>query len=176
MTLLLSACRMPNKPGYHSRGSYWFLVILTSYRKISQSLESVRLGVTTLISLWQAVQKPCCRDVCESSGILEKLNHSNRPRIFETSQNLTLNDTSCDIEMIPLAVVVPWWRNQMETFSALLVLCVGNSPVTGEFPRKGQWRKALMFSLICALTKRLSKQYLMRLVIWDAIALIMTSL
>ena len=28
----------------------------------------------------------------------------------------------------------PWWRHQMETFSALLALCVGNSPITGEFP------------------------------------------
>ena len=28
-----------------------------------------------------------------------------------------------------------WWRHQMmETFSALLALCGGNSPVTGEFP------------------------------------------
>ena len=27
-----------------------------------------------------------------------------------------------------------WWRHQMETFSVLLVLCVGNSPVTSEFP------------------------------------------
>ena len=27
-----------------------------------------------------------------------------------------------------------WWRHQMEIFSALLALCVGNSPVTGEFP------------------------------------------
>ena len=27
-----------------------------------------------------------------------------------------------------------WWRHQMEAFSALLALCVGNSPVTGEFP------------------------------------------
>ena len=26
-----------------------------------------------------------------------------------------------------------WWRHQMETFSVLLALCVGNSPVTGEF-------------------------------------------
>ena len=26
------------------------------------------------------------------------------------------------------------WRHQMETFAALLVLCTGNSPVTGEFP------------------------------------------
>ena len=43
-----------------------------------------------------------------------------------------------------------WWSHQMETFSALLALCAGNSPVTGEFPQKGQWRRALMFSLICA--------------------------
>ena len=27
-----------------------------------------------------------------------------------------------------------WWRHQMETFSASLALCAGNSPVTGEFP------------------------------------------
>ena len=27
-----------------------------------------------------------------------------------------------------------WWRYQMETFSALLAHCAGNSPVTGEFP------------------------------------------
>ena len=42
-----------------------------------------------------------------------------------------------------------WWRHQMETFSALLSLCAGNSPVTGEFLHKGQWRGALVFSLIC---------------------------
>ena len=29
---------------------------------------------------------------------------------------------------------MPWWRHQMETFFALLALCAGNSPVTGEFP------------------------------------------
>ena len=28
----------------------------------------------------------------------------------------------------------PWWRHQMEAFSALLAICAGNSPVTGEFP------------------------------------------
>ena len=27
-----------------------------------------------------------------------------------------------------------WWRHQMETFSALLSICAGNSPVSGEFP------------------------------------------
>ena len=27
-----------------------------------------------------------------------------------------------------------WWRHQIETFSALLAFCAGNSPVPGEFP------------------------------------------
>ena len=27
-----------------------------------------------------------------------------------------------------------WWRHQMETFSVLLDICAGNSPVAGEFP------------------------------------------
>ena len=49
-----------------------------------------------------------------------------------------------------------WWRHQMETFSALLAFVRGihRSPV--NFPHKGQWRGALMLSLIC--NKRLSKQ------------------
>ena len=42
-----------------------------------------------------------------------------------------------------------WWRHQMETFSALLALCAGNSPVPVNSPHKGQWRGALMFSFIC---------------------------
>ena len=42
-----------------------------------------------------------------------------------------------------------WWRHQMETFSALLAICAGNSPSPVTSPHKGQWRGALMFSLIC---------------------------
>ena len=42
-----------------------------------------------------------------------------------------------------------WWRHQMETFSALLAICAGNSPVPVNSPHKGQWRGALMFYLIC---------------------------
>ena len=41
------------------------------------------------------------------------------------------------------------WRNRMKAFSALLAICAGNWPIPGEFPHKGQWRGALMFSLIC---------------------------
>ena len=54
--------------------------------------------------------------------------------------------------------VVAWWHHQMETFSAKLVLCEKNTPVNGGFLHKGQWRGALMFSLIYALNKRLRKE------------------
>ena len=50
-----------------------------------------------------------------------------------------------------------WWRHQMETLSALLAICAGNSPVTGESPHKGQWRGALMFSFICVWINSLVK-------------------
>ena len=52
--------------------------------------------------------------------------------------------------------ISPWWRHQMETFSMLLALCEGNSPVNSS--HKGQWRGALMFSLNYVWIKRLSKQ------------------
>ena len=55
-------------------------------------------------------------------------------------------------------VMHPWWRHQMETFSALwpFVREIHRSPVNS--PHKGQWRGALMFSLICIWISLLSKQ------------------
>ena len=45
-----------------------------------------------------------------------------------------------------------WWRHQMEPSSALLALCEGihGSPVNSS--HKGQWRRGLMFTLMCAWT------------------------
>ena len=45
-----------------------------------------------------------------------------------------------------------WWCHQMETFSALLTLCAGNSSVTGEFPSQRAGDVELWCSLICAWT------------------------
>ena len=53
------------------------------------------------------------------------------------------------VRIVSLVSPEPWWRHQMETFSALLALCAGNSPVPVNSPHKGQWRGAFMFSLIC---------------------------
>ena len=42
-----------------------------------------------------------------------------------------------------------WWRHQMETFSALLAICAGNSPVPGEFlaQRPVTWSFDVFFDL-----------------------------
>ena len=51
-----------------------------------------------------------------------------------------------------------WWRHQMETLSALLALCGGNSSVTGEFPsQRPVTRSFAVFFHLCP-NKRLSKQ------------------
>ena len=52
-----------------------------------------------------------------------------------------------------------WWRHQMETFSALLALCVGNSPVTGEFPSQRPVLRSFDVFFDLRLNKRLSKQW-----------------
>ena len=44
---------------------------------------------------------------------------------------------------------LPWWHHQMETFSALLAICAGDSPVTGEYP--GQRPVTRSFQLWCFL-------------------------
>ena len=52
----------------------------------------------------------------------------------------------------------PWWRHQMEAFSALLALCVGNSPVTGEFPAQRPVTRNFNVFFDLRLNKWLSKQ------------------
>ena len=43
-----------------------------------------------------------------------------------------------------------WWRHQTKTFSTLLALCGGNSPVTGEFSSQRPVTQSFDASLICS--------------------------
>ena len=51
-----------------------------------------------------------------------------------------------------------WWRPQMETFSALLAICAGISPVPGEFPAQRPVTRSFYVFFDLRLYKRLSKQ------------------
>ena len=76
---------------------------------------------------------------------------------FEYQKQVSGTETSNYFPHILWDVVIrpcPWyllmarWRHEMETCSALLAFCVGNSPGT-----KGQWRGTLMLTLSCARIK-----------------------
>ena len=71
------------------------------------------------------------------------------------SETLMLN--LAGIPHICISICCTWWRHQMETFSALLALCAGNSSVTGEFPSQGPVTRSFAVIFDLCLTKRLSK-------------------
>ena len=48
-------------------------------------------------------------------------------------------------------LLMAWWRNQIETCSALLAFVRGMHKPSVNFPHKGQW-SCTLFSLICAYT------------------------
>ena len=61
----------------------------------------------------------------------------------KTQQSVNRVDVSWDVIR-----TVAWWRHQIETFSALLALCAGNSPVNGEFPAERPVTRSFDVSLI----------------------------
>ena len=73
----------------------------------------------------------------------------------------------CPIQGIPIYIyklhlcnhfIIPWWRHQMETFSALLAICAGNSPVSGECPTQRPVTRSFDAYFDLRPNKRLSKQ------------------
>ena len=61
-----------------------------------------------------------------------------------------INDLLQDCGVTSMLNSSSWWRHQMETFSALLAICAGNSPVPGEFPaqRPVTWSFDVFFDLL----------------------------
>ena len=52
-----------------------------------------------------------------------------------------------------------WWHHKMETLSALLAICAGNSPVPGEFPTQRPVMRSFDVFFDLRPNKRLSKQW-----------------
>ena len=69
---------------------------------------------------------------------------------FHWSHGRGLLRVSCSPE-------ISWWRHQIEAISALLAICAGNSPVTGEFPTQRPVARSFDVFFDLRLNKRLSK-------------------
>ena len=77
-----------------------------------------------------------------------------KSQIFYTNPSIALSRNHAHYS----SLVVSWWRHQMETFSPLLALCVGKSPVTGEFPAQRPVMQSFDVFFDLHLNIRLSKQ------------------
>ena len=56
------------------------------------------------------------------------------------------------------SLIITWWCHRMETFSALLAICVRNSPVPGEFPAQRPVTRNFDVFFDLLMNKQLSKQ------------------
>ena len=56
------------------------------------------------------------------------------------------------------SLIIPLWRHQMETITALVAICAGNSPVNGEFPAQRPVTRSYDVFFDLRLNKPLSKQ------------------
>ena len=85
------------------------------------------------------------------------------PWCFKTRQVKTyyqpreLNNCS-SLQSIHYSLYSPWWRHQIETFPALLAICAGISPVTGEFPSQRSVTRSFDVFFDLHPNKRLRKQ------------------
>ena len=113
-------------------------VPLRSRHFLSQNLRSFHKHISS------CVENECC---CSRTVNISKVNFTTK-----ISPEFNMVTTSWSVWLLQWfwSAKNTWWRHRMETFSALLALCAGNSPVTVNSPHKGQWRGALIFSLICA--------------------------
>ena len=76
-------------------------------------------------------------------------------RLIRTKQLPKYLKQCCVIFFIEPLGSHPWWRHQTETFSALLAICAGNSPVPGEFTTQ---RRSFDVFFDLRLNRRLSKE------------------
>ena len=111
-----------------------------------------------------AEQTSFCKTLVQEAFRADIL-HCTVPWLFNTNDDKTLWHFSvrfCTGAQLCLCTTAElfdaWWRHQMETFSALLAICAGNSPVTGEFPTQSPVTRSFDVFFDLRLNKRLSKQ------------------
>ena len=101
-------------------------------------------------------RKPLSRFYQISSGAVY-LCPWNALKCFVTS--LVRGDAYMRYSLIWVITGVPWWRHQMETFSALLAICARNSPVSGELPAQRPVTRSFGVFFDLRVNTRLSKQW-----------------
>ena len=79
--------------------------------------------------------------------------------VFQVFPRDSLSGGNYQFGTVFLIIQIPLWRHQMETFSALLTICAGNSPVPGEFPTQRPMMRSFDVFFDLHPNKRFTKQW-----------------
>ena len=88
-----------------------------------------------------------------------------RAKTFSILKNTPLNSVMARLNMnfiVTLVAFATWRLHQMETVSASLAFCTGNSPVTGEFPQIRPVARSFDVFFDLCLNQQLGKQWRLR--------------
>ena len=136
--LIVSCAPMSNVEFFNNLSSMEFLFpfypnsieIITKYLK--HSMTAVLWFMQTKeksISIVVKVQTNCPWNIASKMlTFIHVSNHGNK------SLKEKVRCGSSLAENVDRCIRNSWWRHQMGTFSALLAICAGNSPASGEFP------------------------------------------
>ena len=122
----------------------------TSFNEISIKLQQFSFWKIDL-KMSSAKWRPLCLglNVLIRFENAEGVSRLRQPRVGNDNINFFIRFTA------PKMII--WWRHQMKTFSALLALCEGNSPVTGEFPSQRPVTRSFDVFFDLRLNNRLNK-------------------
>ena len=109
------------------------------------AFENVAWKMAVILSRPQCAKVPW--DFVGHFGLRYLVDKSNSWRNFIENMCIIVVITVPVSSLAPLGAT--WWRHQMETFSALLAICAGNSPVPGEFPTQRPVTRSFDIFLIC---------------------------
>ena len=140
-----------------------------SRRPVTRSFDYFYLGLNKRLSKhsrrwWFETPSRSLWHRCNVTYICFKFNHMSChlstlcDSVFAKSPKWQTNcqDKRITVLLNPIGMCSSWWRHQMETFSALLTLCAGNSPIAGEFPSRRPVTRSFDYFYL-GLNKRLSK-------------------
>ena len=119
------------------------LVVVTFVQKLYKGLQH---GYLTIISCWKYVCKYFSLTTWEVFPLFFNRQILCLGNCFFVRNNINIEVRHCWLKLMS------WWRHHMETFSALLALCAGNSPITRWIPRTKASDAELwcLFVFICA--------------------------
>ena len=108
----------------------WKWCYLTCHTSYSRRSYSHHGDVHKMVQCTAAIMRPCSTQIFTTGAVWGVFCGFKPGFIFWHIQ-------WCVLYHVFLNRAIAWWRHKMETFSALLAICAGNSPVPDELPAQG---------------------------------------